>query len=158
MKHTKTPSGATKHWSTKKSPTSIDQHVGARVRMQRNLVGISQTELGRRSGGITFQQVQKYENGTNRIGASRLHLISQALGVPIAFFYEGGPDESPRSGRRASQSVVPDLSRLLATSDAVDLMKAFVRINDRALRRTIVALAQELAGRVKHASGRAATH
>jgi len=126
--------------------------------MQRNLVRISQTELGRRSGGITFQQVQKYENGTNRIGASRLHLISKALGVPIESFYEGGPDESPRDSRRASQSVVPDVSRFLATSDAVDLMKAFLSINDRALRRTIVALAQELAGRVKHAGGRAARH
>jgi len=113
--------------------------------MQRNLVRISQTELGRRSGGITFQQVQKYENGTNRIGASRLHLISKALSVPIEFFHEGGPDESPHGSRRASQSVVPDVSRFLATSDAVDLMKAFVCINDRALRRTIVALAQELA-------------
>ena len=62
---------------TVKSASPVDRHVGARVRMQRMLLGMSQTDLGQRAGGITFQQIQKYENGVNRIGASRLHLISQ---------------------------------------------------------------------------------
>jgi transcriptional regulator with XRE-family HTH domain len=129
---------------TVKSASSVDRHVGARVRMQRMLMGMSQTDLGQKAGGITFQQIQKYENGVNRIGASRLHLISRALGVPIEFFYEGAPEEGT-TGRGKAAAAVPDVSSFLATSDAVDLMKAFVQIKDRGVRRRIVKLAEELA-------------
>src|ERR671926_591337 len=76
-----------------KSPNPVDKHVGGRVRLRRMLIGMSQEKLGE-ALGITFQQVQKYEKGTNRIGASRLHQIAQVLGVPISFFYEGAPEES----------------------------------------------------------------
>src|SRR3954471_7305663 len=75
---------------TKKAPNPIDRHVGSRVRMRRMLIGMSQEKLGE-ALGLTFQQVQKYEKGTNRIGASRLHRIGTILGVPIEFFYEGAP-------------------------------------------------------------------
>jgi transcriptional regulator with XRE-family HTH domain len=129
---------------TVKSASPVDRHVGARVRMQRMLLGMSQTDLGQRAGGITFQQIQKYENGVNRIGASRLHMISKALGVPIEFFYEGAP-EPAGTGRKASTTAVPDVSSFLASSDSVDLMKAFVQIKDRGVRRRIVKLAEELA-------------
>src|SRR5919199_818756 len=76
--------------TTKKAPNPIDKHVGSRVRMRRMLIGMSQEKLGE-ALGLTFQQVQKYEKGTNRIGASRLHRIANVLGVAIDFFYEGAP-------------------------------------------------------------------
>src|SRR5690242_21949001 len=74
----------------KKAPNPIDQHVGSRVRMRRMMLGMSQEKLGA-ALGLTFQQVQKYEKGTNRIGASRMAQISETLQVPVAFFYEGAP-------------------------------------------------------------------
>jgi transcriptional regulator with XRE-family HTH domain len=76
----------------KKAPNPIDQHVGSRVRMRRLMLAMSQEKLGA-ALGLTFQQVQKYERGTNRIGASRLQQISQILQVPVAFFFEGLPSE-----------------------------------------------------------------
>src|SRR5713101_6435810 len=75
---------------TKKAPNPIDKHVGSRVRMRRMMLGMSQEKLGD-ALALTFQQVQKYEKGTNRIGASRLSQISQILQVPVAFFFEGAP-------------------------------------------------------------------
>src|SRR2546423_11250523 len=78
----------------KKAPNPIDKHVGSRVRMRRMMLGMSQEKLGD-SLGLTFQQVQKYEKGTNRIGASRLQQISQILQVPVAFFFEGAPSIHP---------------------------------------------------------------
>jgi transcriptional regulator with XRE-family HTH domain len=74
-----------------KAPNPVDRHVGSRVRMRRMLIGMSQEKLGE-ALGITFQQIQKYEKGTNRIGASRLHHIARVLGVPVEFFYEGAPE------------------------------------------------------------------
>jgi len=74
----------------KKSPNAIDVHVGARVRLRRMMLGLSQEKLGEHLG-ITFQQIQKYEKGTNRIGASRLQAIARVLSVPVAFFFEGAP-------------------------------------------------------------------
>src|ERR1700678_1752014 len=74
----------------KKAPNPIDKHVGSRVRMRRMMLGMSQEKLGD-ALGLTFQQVQKYEKGTNRIGASRLQQISHILQVPVAFFFEGAP-------------------------------------------------------------------
>ena len=107
-----TRKGSSAKSPTAKSPTHIDRHVSARVRMQRNVVGISQTELGQLAGGVTFQQIQKYENGVNRIGASRLHLISKALGVPVEFFLRalrsppapGAARSSPRPFRTSQAS------------------------------------------------------
>ena len=78
--------------ATVKDPQPVDRHVGSRVRMRRMMVGMSQEKLGQ-ACGITFQQVQKYEKGTNRMGASRLHQISRVLDVPVEFFYEGAPSE-----------------------------------------------------------------
>ena len=75
---------------SKKSPNPIDKHVGARVRMRRMMIGMSQEKLGDKLG-ITFQQIQKYEKGTNRIGASRLQNIALVLSVPVGFFFEGAP-------------------------------------------------------------------
>ena len=86
------------HYTTaaKKGPNSTDVHVGRRVRMRRKMLAMSQTKLGD-ALGLTFQQVQKYENGTNRIGASRLEQISNILQVPVAFFFEGAPTHRCRA-------------------------------------------------------------
>ena len=86
----------------KKAPNPTDKHVGARVRMRRMMLGMSQEKLGD-SLGLTFQQVQKYEKGTNRIGASRLQQMSGILQVPVSFFFEGAPRPAPLPRRRSAQ-------------------------------------------------------
>jgi transcriptional regulator with XRE-family HTH domain len=131
----------------KKVPNPIDRHVGSRVRMRRMMLGMSQEKLGD-ALGLTFQQVQKYEKGANRIGASRLQQISQILQVPVSFFFEGAPS-SQRSDRVEDFSEAPSpayVSDFLATSDGLALTKAFVRIKDAKLRRRIVDLVEQIAG------------
>jgi len=131
----------------KKAPNPIDKHVGSRVRMRRMMLGMSQEKLGD-SLGLTFQQVQKYEKGTNRIGASRLQQISHILQVPVAFFFEGAPHlagmPSPAGMDEAPSPAY--VSDFLATSDGLALTKAFMRIADAKLRRRIVDLVQQIAG------------
>jgi transcriptional regulator with XRE-family HTH domain len=124
--------------SAPKSTTPVDTRIGARIRMRRMLVGISQTELGEKSG-VTFQQIQKYEKGTNRVSVSRLHQIAQTLGVPVEFFYEGLSESGA-----ATIDNVPDVSSLLATADALDMLKAFATLENRAVRRRLVALTEQL--------------
>jgi transcriptional regulator with XRE-family HTH domain len=131
----------------KKAPNPIDKHVGSRVRMRRMMLSMSQEKLGD-ALGLTFQQVQKYEKGTNRIGASRLQQISQILQVPVAFFFEGAPN-IPGPGRSDGVSDAPSpayVSDFLATSDGLALTKAFMRIKDSKLRRRIVDLVEQIAG------------
>ena len=128
----------------KKIPNPIDRHVGTRVRMRRMMLAMSQTDLGD-ALGLTFQQVQKYEKGTNRVGASRLQHISQILQVPVAFFFEGAPHQpgQPKGlGAAPSPAYVFDF---LATSDGLALTKAFMRIKESKLRRRIVDLVEEIA-------------
>lgn len=130
----------------KKAPNPIDKHVGSRVRMRRMMLGMSQEKLGD-ALGLTFQQVQKYEKGTNRIGASRLQQISQILQVPVSFFFEGAPTIGP-APRLEGMSEAPSpayVSDFLATSDGLALTKAFVRIDDAKLRRRIVDLVEQIA-------------
>jgi len=132
----------------KKAPNPIDKHVGSRVRMRRMMLGMSQEKLGD-ALALTFQQVQKYEKGTNRIGASRLQQISQILQVPVAFFFEGAPDLPPPGVADNGASAAPSptyVSDFLATSDGLALTKAFMRIEDAKLRRRIVDLVQQIAG------------
>jgi len=131
---------------TKKAPNPIDKHVGSRVRMRRMMLGMSQEKLGD-ALALTFQQVQKYEKGTNRIGASRLQQISQILQVPVAFFFEGAPHLSGTFREGAEDAPSPTyVSDFLATSDGLSLTKAFMRIPDPKLRRRIVDLVQQIAG------------
>ncbi len=129
----------------KKPVNSIDKHVGSRVRMRRMMLDMSQTKLGD-ALGVTFQQVQKYEKGTNRISASRLQHISHILQVPIPFFFEGAPHVpgQPKGiGVAPSPNYVTDF---LASSDGLALTKAFTRIKEPKLRRRIVNLVEEIAG------------
>jgi len=130
----------------KKAPNPIDKHVGSRVRMRRMMLGMSQEKLGD-ALGLTFQQVQKYEKGTNRIGASRLQQISHILQVPVAFFFEGAPT-MPSAARIEGMGEAPSpayVSDFLSTSDGLALTKAFMRIDDSKLRRRIVDLVEQIA-------------
>jgi transcriptional regulator with XRE-family HTH domain len=131
--------------ATKKSPNPTDRHVGARVRMRRMMLSMSQEKLGD-ALGLTFQQVQKYEKGTNRIGASRLQHISRILQVPISFLFEGAPEipgQTTGMGEAPSPAYVADF---LSTSEGLALTKAFTRIQDGKLRRRIVDLVEEISG------------
>jgi transcriptional regulator with XRE-family HTH domain len=123
-----------------------DKHVGGRVRMRRLMLDMSQTDLGN-ALGLTFQQVQKYEKGRNRIGASRLKHISQILQVPVPFFFESAP--APFGDRKADKGMAAPsptyVSDFIATSEGLDLAKAFMCIEDRSLRRAIVRLVEEIA-------------
>ncbi len=132
--------------AAKKSPNPIDKHVGSRVRMRRMMLAMSQEKLGG-ALGLTFQQVQKYEKGTNRIGASRLQQISQILQVPVEFFFEGSPSVhwSGNSGNAVAEASANYVSDFLASSEGLSLTKAFTRIKDPKLRRRIVDLVEEIA-------------
>jgi transcriptional regulator with XRE-family HTH domain len=128
-----------------KLPNPVDTHVGNRVRMRRMMLEMSQEKLGH-ALGLTFQQVQKYEKGACRIGASRLHQMSHILQVPIPFFFEDVPT---LPGAPVGKSAAPSpsyVSDFLATSDGLALTKAFMRIEEPKLRRRIVYLVQEIAG------------
>ena len=128
----------------KKTPNPIDKHVGSRVRMRRLMLSMSQEKLGD-ALGLTFQQVQKYEKGTNRIGASRLQQISNILQVPVSFFFEGAPHLPGHSGGLSEAPSPAYVSDFLATSDGLSLIKAYIRIKNKKLRRRIVDLVEQIA-------------
>jgi transcriptional regulator with XRE-family HTH domain len=128
----------------KKAPNPVDKHVGSRVRMRRMMLSMSQEKLGD-ALGLTFQQVQKYEKGTNRIGASRLQQISHILQVPVSFFFEGAPNGQVDSVGGMAEAPSPSyVSDFLATSDGLALTKAFMRIKNNKVRRRIVDLVEQL--------------
>jgi transcriptional regulator with XRE-family HTH domain len=129
----------------KKAPNPTDKHVGARVRMRRMMLSMSQEKLGD-ALGLTFQQVQKYEKGANRIGASRLQQIAHILQVPVSFFFEGAPSLGPQADGFAEAPSPTYVSEFLATSDGLALTKAFMRIEDPKLRRRIVDLVEQMVG------------
>lgn len=124
-----------------KPPNPIDTYVGARVRMRRVQVDMSQQILGGHLG-LTFQQIQKYEKGTNRIGASRLAQIGKILEVPVAFFFEGAPGGCEGAAGDRTTNAFLDL---LGTRDAQALITSFAQIQDVTLRRSIVDLVMRLA-------------
>ena len=130
----------------KKPLNSIDKHVGSRVRTRRMMLGLSQTTLG--DGlGITFQQVQKYEKGTNRVSANRLQHISHILQVPVPFFFEGAPRvPGQTTGNGGAAPSLAYVTEFLASGDGLALTKAFMRIQKRELRRRIVDLVEEIVG------------
>lgn len=121
----------------KKSPNAGDRHVGMRIRMRRTALGMSQERLGELLG-ITFQQVQKYEKGTNRIGTGRLINIAEALNVPITYFFEGYANV-------ASDNVEGDLSQLMATREGLALARAFAQMTDPTIRQSFVTMAEAIA-------------
>ena len=123
-----------------------DKHIGGRLRMRRLMLDMSQSDIAD-ALRVTFQQVQKYEKGTNRISASRLQHISQILQVPVPFFFEGAPAASgiPQAAKGTADAPSPAyVSDFLATSDGLSLVKAFMCIEDPKLRRAIVRLVEEI--------------
>ena len=132
-----------------RNPTVIDQHVGARVRAARLEAGKSQTEVAE-SLSLTFQQVQKYEKGTNRISAGKLHELSRLFNTPVQFFFDGMADAMSRRGNSKGAAALDPLTRFGGTSDGIKIVMAFEKA-DSALRRM---LAQHVEGVVRLA-GRA---
>jgi len=129
-----------------KAPNPVDKHVGSRVRMRRIMLGMSQEKLGE-ALGLTFQQVQKYEKGTNRVGASRIQQISEILQVPVSFLFEGGPSGTINNAGLGEGSSPAYVADFLATSEGLALTRAFTRIVDGRLRRSIVELVEQIAAR-----------
>jgi transcriptional regulator with XRE-family HTH domain len=121
----------------------IDKHVGGRIRMRRMMLGMSQSGLGD-ALGITFQQVQKYEKGTNRVGASRLQHIAHILRVPVEFFFEDALSGEPTQTFSKETSPTADINEFMATRDGLALAKAFMKISNMKLRRQIASLVTDL--------------
>jgi transcriptional regulator with XRE-family HTH domain len=140
--------------NSSRSPNPVDAHVGTRVRVRRMLLGMSQEKLGEQLG-LTFQQVQKYEKGVNRIGASRLFDMAHVLNVPVQFFYDempaGTSTNAPAAGfaEQPTESYVVDF---LSTREGLELNKAFVRIEDPKVRRSIVDMVRAMAGENQNGS------
>ena len=131
--------------AVKKKPNPIDVHVGSRVRLRRMMLGMSQEKLGEQLG-ITFQQIQKYEKGANRIGASRLQNISSVLNVPVAFFFEGAPGNQPTGAGFAEGADGSYVVDFLSTAEGLQLNRAFARIQDQKIRRRVIDLVRAIAG------------
>ncbi|PDT53318.1 MULTISPECIES: helix-turn-helix transcriptional regulator [Sinorhizobium] len=136
----------------KKEPRAIDIHVGNRIRLRRLALDWSQTKLGE-ALDVSFQQVQKYEKGLNRVGASRLQRAAEVLSVPVSYFFEGGPESTnglEHNGAAVTSS--DEMLQFLATEEGVALNRAFARLSDPQVRRKIVALVKALAPTVEEAS------
>ncbi len=131
---------------SKRNPNPIDVHVGNRVRMRRMLIGMSQEKLGEKLG-LTFQQVQKYEKGSNRVSASRLHHMAQILNVPVQYFFDDLPDNVSRTESEgfAEGGEPGAIMSFLSTSEGVQLTRAFSDIPDSDVRRRLVDLVKSIA-------------
>ena len=146
----------------KKQPSSIDAHVGSRVRLRRMLIGMSQEKLGELLG-LTFQQVQKYEKGANRIGASRLFDISQILAVPVSYFFDDVSDEVAAQHRLSSGNgnghvhgngnghykdleSGPHMMEFVSSAEGFQLIRAYTKITDPRVRKRVLDLVKSLTG------------
>lgn len=127
----------------KKVPNPIDVHVGSRVRLRRMLVGMSQEKLGDMLG-LTFQQVQKYEKGANRIGASRLYQISQILGVSVQFFFDDMPAQEGAQAGGFAEGGSPYVMDFVSSAEGLQLNRAFTRIDKPAVRKKLLELVKSL--------------
>lgn len=128
----------------KKKPNPTDVHVGSRIRLRRNMLGMSQEKLGELLG-ITFQQIQKYEKGSNRVGASRLQAISSILNVPVAFFFEDAPGSENRPAGMAEDDSATYVLDFVSSAEGLQLNRAFAKIADPKVRKRIVDLVKSLA-------------
>ena len=132
-------------------PSPIDVHVGSRIRLRRTLLGMSQERLGE-ALGLTFQQVQKYERGVNRVGASRLFDLSRVLDVPISFFFDDMPDSlaasfgglTPRRAGTLSETSDSFNDETLSRRETLELVRAYYRITDPAVRKRVFELIKSM--------------
>jgi len=127
-----------------KTPNPIDRHVGARLKLRRVTMGMSQSKLGE-ALNITFQQIQKYEKGSNRIGASRLQELARVLSVPPAFFFEGAPPGETSAGGFAEPAQGAYVVDFLSTAEGLQLNRSFALIRDPKVRRRVLDLVSALA-------------
>ncbi|EJJ29363.1 helix-turn-helix domain-containing protein [Rhizobium sp. CF142] len=127
-----------------KTPNAIDTYVGMRMRRRRQLLGMSQERLAEQIG-VTFQQVQKYEKGINRIGASRLQKIAEVLRTSPAFFFEQDDSEAPSLAGLDLSAPADPVTEFLRSKEGLVLNKAFVKIEDRRIRETIISLVKAMA-------------
>lgn len=127
-----------------KSPKAVDVEVGARIRSQRRANGLSQTTVAR-ALGITFQQVQKYENGTNRVGASRLQNLANVLGVPVGFFFDGNSRQAMESEMQTDLLAANDLTAFLQSAEGRELNTAFSKLKSPNVRKRVVVLVKAIA-------------
>ena len=126
-------------------PNPIDIHVGSRVRLRRTLLGMSQEKLAD-AVGLTFQQIQKYERGTNRIGSSRLYQFAQVLDVPVSFFFDGMPSETAGGGPSSGETdVEPFEQDQFTRRETLELVRAYYRINDNRVRTKLFELVKAVA-------------
>jgi transcriptional regulator with XRE-family HTH domain len=121
-------------------PNPIDVYVGGRVRLRRKMLGLSQEKLGQKLG-ITFQQIQKYEKGTNRIGASRLNAMAAALEVPVSYFF---PENAAAEGSGLQEESVAFMMEFMSSGEGLDLGRAFARIRNPKIRRKVIELVRAL--------------
>ncbi len=126
-----------------KKPNPIDVYVGSRIRLRRTILKMSQETLGEHLG-ITFQQVQKYEKGTNRVGASRLQHISTILNVPVAFFFDDGSPGHPSSESRSEVTEDDAVARFVGSREGIEFNLAFQRVGNPKLRQNILQLVKSL--------------
>jgi len=127
------------------NPDPIDIHVGSRVRLRRTLLGMSQEKLGD-ALGLTFQQIQKYERGANRIGSSRLFKLSQILDVPVSFFFDDMPEEVERANRGLAEAPAePFEADQLSKRETLELVRAYYRVGDAKVRKRIFELVKAVA-------------
>lgn len=136
---------------TAKMPNPIDVHVGSRLRMRRMLVGMSQEKLGEHLD-LTFQQVQKYEKGSNRISASRLFDMARILDVPVQFFFDdmpGQPTGKPVEGFAESQDSF-QMTDFLTSSEGAQLIRAFAEIESADVRRKVIDLVKSISAQTDH--------
>ncbi len=136
---------------TKHGLHPIDVHVGGRVRLRRTLLGMTQSGLGE-ALGLTFQQVQKYERGTNRISASRLYQLSQLLDAPVSFFFEDAPRIGDGAALKKAKVEQSEVDAMLKR-ETLELVRAYYRINDDAARKRLRELVQAIAAMGESASG-----
>ena len=128
---------------TQRSPNPVDLHVGGRVRMRRKMLGVSQERLAE-ALGLTFQQVQKYERGANRVSASKLYEIARFLGAPVSYFFEGLSDPSVRGGDDGEEGSEQFVHDFLMTPEGLELAVSFPKIRRPRLRRRILDLVRSL--------------
>lgn len=139
-------------------PNPIDIHVGARIRLRRTLLGMSQQKLGE-AIGLTFQQVQKYERGTNRVGSSRMHELSRVLDVPVGYFFEEMAAGTAEQGRQHSQGVATPATASgdkdpMTRRETLELVRAYYRITYPKVRKRLFEMTKTL-GRSQAPTSRA---